>query len=226
MLNFDPNAAIIAVLICFVILLAVLIYLLFFLKRVKWEMSYLNENVEPLGRTLEKQHKTLETMGGVLQIIEARYIETKRLGDLYKSLTSELPAAVDNYQKIIKRLKDETGVELEKAQAAKDEELKKFKEKELEGLEAKERLMSDLPGLFAQLHKLLSPINERLNLFSERGKYPTLALLSYEARYGKTLLASMGKHPAPLYQNHSAEAPENGADEQPFGKKEEVISNK
>jgi hypothetical protein len=181
------------VFLCFVILLAVLIYLIYFLARLKWEISYLNETLEPWGNTIEKQQKALETMGSTLQLMEARYIETRRLGDLYNSLVNELPAAVDRYQKIMQKLEEETTVEIQQAKAAEDEELKRFKERELESIAAKSHLMNDLPKLVSQLHEILKPVNERLKLFSERGKYPTLPLLSYQARYGKTLLASMGE---------------------------------
>jgi uncharacterized protein YukE len=223
--NFNLNLIIIAVFLCFVILLVVLIFLINFLARLKWEISYLKETLEPWGRNIEKQQKALETIGTTLQLIEARYIETKRLGDLYTSLMSELPSAMERYQKIMQKLRDETLVEIEQAKAAEDEELKRFKEKELASLEAKSQLMNDLPKLTSQLQDILKPINERLKLFAERGKYPTLPLLSFQARYGRTLLASMGERtPFSITEKTPSKLPDNDKPDQ--GKKEKEPDKK
>ncbi len=143
------------------------------------------ENMAALNSATERQQKNLTAM-------EKRIVETEKIGELYRSLYEEMPGAVEKYTKIMSRMRDDALKELDKAVALGDEGMQSFKEREVENIETQIGLISELPQLMSNLHEALEPLNERLKLFSERGKYPTGSVLPYPARRAKSLLAAIG----------------------------------
>ncbi|MGH1365542.1 MAG: hypothetical protein ACRBF0_18415 [Calditrichia bacterium] len=143
-------------------------------------------NLESLSEAAITQQRNLSAM-------EKRIVEIEKAGDLYKSLFDEIPSAISKYREYMSRVRDKSLAELQRSASSMDDKLRTYKEKELESIETRERLMAELPQLMVRLHDILDPVNERLKLFSDRDKYPTGSLLSVSARRGKSLLAAIGE---------------------------------
>ena len=116
----------------------------------------LQRQIGSLNKTIEAQNKTLEVM-------EKRVTETERVGDIYKSLISELPDYIEKYKSIISITRDEMIAELEKANQLKDEKLKSMTEIELKKLDIQEQIITELPKLRDELLKTQSAINQRFD---------------------------------------------------------------
>jgi hypothetical protein len=116
----------------------------------------LHKQIGSLNKTIEAQNKTLEVM-------EKRVSETERVGDIYKSLISELPDYIEKYKSIISVTRDEMIAELEKANQLKDEKLKSMTEIELKKLDIQEQIITELPKLRDELLKTQRAINQRFD---------------------------------------------------------------
>ena len=69
----------------------------------------------------------------------------------------------------MKKTKDETITELERANSIKDEELKRKKQTELENIEAREKLLTQLPEMVEKLIETMDAVNARLELLEVPG---------------------------------------------------------
>jgi len=157
----------------------------------------LNEMVQAHQQSLENMLQTIELHQKNLSAMEKRIVEVEKVGDLFKNLFDEIPVAIDKYNKIMDKMHEESSSELEKARKNRDHELILYQEKELESVEVRRKLISELPVLMNKLGEALSPVNERLKLFSGRDKYPTGSILSYPARRAKALLTAIGEQSGP-----------------------------
>ena len=157
----------------------------------------LNEMVQSHQESLENMLQTIELHQKNLASMEKRIVEVEKVGDLFKSLFDEIPVAIEKYNRIMDKMYEEASDELEKARKNRDPELVLYQEKELESVEVRRKLISELPVLMNKLGEALSPVNERLKLFSGRDKYPTGSILSYPSRRAKTLLSAIGEQSTP-----------------------------
>jgi hypothetical protein len=115
----------------------------------------LRREVSALKHVLETQQKTLEVM-------ERRVLETERLAGIYKALLRELPDDIEKFKQVFSRLRDEQIAELQKANAMKDERLKDYSKAKIRELEIVEKVVSELPGLTAELVQTTKAIQIRL----------------------------------------------------------------
>lgn len=183
-------------------IVGIIVFLRFYINGLKRNIEVLQETAENHRNAFDKQKMKLDTIDKMLQTMETRYLEIKRIGEFHNRLINELPLTIEKYRKITQKLKEESKADFEKAQALLDEETKKFKKKEIESIEAKEKMIDELPELMLQFYKIMNLINERLKLFTEKGKYPTSNILSYEALQGKSVLAVIGRqHDGLLYRD-------------------------
>jgi chromosome segregation ATPase len=136
--------------------------------------------------TATRQQKNIETM-------EKRIVEIEKVGNLYRSLLDELPGAVEKYKKMMTLRRKEAEAECEVADAQNDQELKAFIEKEMEGINVREKLIEELPDMILRFQEIMEPINARLKLFSDSDRYGSGSILSYSAKRAKAILASLGK---------------------------------
>ena len=121
----------------------------------------LNAKITALEGTVSAQKQTIEAM-------EKRVSETEKIGDLYRKLLSNLPEDIDNYNKMIAKLKYETISELEAANQHKDSKLKELKEAELRALSVAEEAVGEIPALRDELVRTLRALQDRLEVVEDQ----------------------------------------------------------
>ena len=120
----------------------------------------LKKQILSLNEVINTQKKTLETM-------ETRVLETEKVGNIYRKFIEELPEDIEKYKAVLRKLKDDTILELERANQQKDEKLKSNAEIALEKLELQQRALEELPQLRDELIDVINSVNYRLNTVNQ-----------------------------------------------------------
>lgn len=170
------------------------------LKKLSGLIESQQDNLNAISDTAKSQQQQLSSMIETatlqqknLEAMEKRIVEIEKVGNLYKSLLDELPGAVEKYKKMMSLRRKEAQAECEVADSQNDQELKRFIEKEIEGIDVREKLVEELPDMIIQFQEIMEPINARLRLFSDSDRYGSGSILSYSAKRAKAILASLGK---------------------------------
>jgi hypothetical protein len=118
--------------------------------------------IRGLKREIQNLNKTIETQNKTLDIMERRIGETEKVGNVYKSLFDDLPIAVDKYSEIIRKTRDSTIEELEKANQSKDEKLKQVAELRLKEIEVIQPIITELSTLNDDLYQTINEVQVQL----------------------------------------------------------------
>lgn len=109
---------------------------------------------------------TINVQSEAMKVIQGGLVNFATIGDVYGKFLSNLPQEIEQYKNLISKLKDEKIAELERANQAKDEQLKSLAEAKLKEIEISERMVNELPKLIEQLKDDLEAVQERIKLLT------------------------------------------------------------
>lgn len=116
------------------------------LKKLSGLIESQQDNMNAISDTTKNQQQQLALMIETatlqqrnLEAMEKRIVEVEKVGNFYRSLLDELPGAVEKYKKMMSIRRKEAQAECEIADSQNDQELKHFIEKEIEGIDVREK---------------------------------------------------------------------------------------
>lgn len=139
-----------------------------------------------LKREIQNLNSTIETQSNTLEVMKSRIAENEKAGNIYQTLFTDLPDAVDKYNATIQKTKDSVIGELERANQTKDENLKQVAQLRLKEIEIVQPIVNELSTLNDDLHQIIVEIQSQLRSLDNISQM-TSTTLAYNPSLGSQM---------------------------------------
>ncbi|MBO0720332.1 MAG: hypothetical protein J2P41_05900 [Blastocatellia bacterium] len=139
-----------------------------------------------LKREIQNLNSTIEIQSDTLEMMKNRIAENEKAGNIYQTLFTDLPDAVDKYNATIQKTKDSVIGELDRANQTKDENLKQVAQLRLKEIDIVQPIVNELSTLNNDLHQVIVEIQSQLRSL-ENISQMTSTTLAYNPSLGSQM---------------------------------------